>query len=130
MTIVITKVYCGQCSRQLSELPSRPIAKRTPCPACGSTARGFKPEIYESITASEGIRLLWKYTHDGRRKYTEMITGWFASVRYGIVRKFRLADRRNDLYQEKIWTKDGTLVHETEEPLSKHFGHGSDKPKR
>jgi hypothetical protein len=40
-------------------------------------------------------------------------------------------DRANDYYHEKDVDKDSEeVIHECEEPLSQHFGHGSAKPKK
>ena len=43
----------------------------------------------------------------------------------------RFLDRLRDLYKEKITNPTtGEVIHECEEPLSKHQGHGSAKPKK
>ncbi len=40
-------------------------------------------------------------------------------------------DRRNDSYREIVKDKPtGKILHEREEPLSKHIGHGSAKYKK
>lgn len=45
------------------------------------------------------------------------------------MQKERIIDRDRDLYKEVVVDpKDGTIVHQNEEPLSDHFGHGSAKP--
>lgn len=47
------------------------------------------------------------------------------------MKKERLIDRDNDLYKEIVIDPvTGDVVHKCEEPLSKHFGHGSDKTKK
>jgi hypothetical protein len=46
------------------------------------------------------------------------------------MRKERIIDRDRDFYKEVVIDPtDGTVVHQNEEPLSDHFGHGSAKPK-
>ena len=43
----------------------------------------------------------------------------------------RVYDRDNDRYKEKVVDcKTGELIHEDEEKLSEHRGHGSDKPNK
>ncbi len=45
--------------------------------------------------------------------------------------KVRFIDRQKDLYRELITEpKTGVIIHQCEEPLSKHRGHGSAKYKR
>lgn len=45
--------------------------------------------------------------------------------------KERLIDRKNDIYHEKITDKEtGQIIHECDEKLSEHFGHGSAKNKK
>ena len=42
----------------------------------------------------------------------------------------RVFDRGFDRYTEKVTLRDsGEMLHMTDEPLSEHIGHGSDKPK-
>ena len=43
-------------------------------------------------------------------------------------KKVRVIDRENDRYFEKITDREtGDVIHHCDEPLSKHFGHGSAK---
>jgi hypothetical protein len=43
-------------------------------------------------------------------------------------KKIRVIDRENDRYLETVTDPEtGEVVHHCEEPLSEHFGHGSDK---
>ena len=45
--------------------------------------------------------------------------------------KERIIDRQNDKYQEKVTDPEtGAVIHHCEEPLSKHWGHGSAKHKK
>jgi hypothetical protein len=60
----------------------------------------------------------------------EFFSGIAASHALGWVRKERRIDRALDRYHERIELLDGTIVHNTDEPLNKHIGHGSDKPRK
>jgi hypothetical protein len=61
---------------------------------------------------------------------TEMFQGWQLRKSVGdLVRKLRRIDRPNDHYVEHVETKDGTVLHHCDEPLSSHRGHGSAKGK-
>ena len=45
--------------------------------------------------------------------------------------KTRIFDREHDNYYEDVVDPEtGEIIHHCEEPLSKHFGHGSDKEKK
>jgi len=45
--------------------------------------------------------------------------------------KSRIINKYNDKYLEKVTDPEtGDVIHHCEEPLSKHFGHGSDKFKK
>jgi hypothetical protein len=42
----------------------------------------------------------------------------------------RVIDRKNNVYHEKVIDPvSGTVIHECDEPLTDHFGHGSAKEK-
>ena len=44
--------------------------------------------------------------------------------------KVRIIDRKNNVYKELVvHTDTGTVVHDTEHPLTDHTGHGSAKHK-
>ena len=46
------------------------------------------------------------------------------------MKKERVIDKDNDHYREIVTDPEtGEVIHECEEKLSDHFGHGSDKPK-
>ena len=46
------------------------------------------------------------------------------------VHKEREIDRDNDRYRERVVDEEGVVLHDVEEPLSLHFGHGSAKVRR
>ena len=47
------------------------------------------------------------------------------------VEHFRLINRADDKYTERVRDYEtGQVLHEVEEPLSQHTGHGSAKPKK
>jgi len=43
------------------------------------------------------------------------------------VTAWRRIDRRRNVYRERVVRDDGTVIHEQEEPLVAHIGHGSAK---
>lgn len=46
------------------------------------------------------------------------------------VHKEREIDRDNDRYRERVVDEEGVVLHDVEEPLSLHFGHGSAKVRK
>ena len=47
-----------------------------------------------------------------------------------MIHKERLIDRKNNRYREVVKDmKTGDVIHEVDEPLSQHTGHGSAKPR-
>jgi hypothetical protein len=44
------------------------------------------------------------------------------------VDKFWRKDKPADRYIERVVTEGGEVLRDVDEPLSEHFGHGSDKP--
>lgn len=116
---------CSQCGTALDE------AGGEPCPACGCTARTFEVEIAESITPHE----LWamKLREGGKtgRPSAEWKSGQeFNHSRQEHVNVERSMDRVADTYFERITTKDGEVLREVSEPLSRHRGRGDAKPRR
>jgi hypothetical protein len=81
------------------------------------------------ISSSEQIRssINLRHKRPGVRGWlTELFQGWQLRKSVGdLVRKLRRIDRPNDRYVEQVETKDGTVLHHCDEPLSLHRGHGS-----
>ena len=107
---------------------------KLPCARCGSTARHVTVTVEDSITLHE--RLGWE-TNDpnlaSRKKQkktrVEGSTGSEWSARFQkMVHKERLIDRKNNRYEELVTDREtGDVIHEVNEPLSQHIGHGSAK---
>ena len=67
-----------------------------------------------------------------KRPFIEQVTGDDLHRKSGLwMKMLRMIDRRNNKYHEKITNpKTGEVVHECEEPLSAHTGHGNAKTKK
>ncbi|HJS32854.1 MAG TPA: hypothetical protein VJ924_12740, partial [Alphaproteobacteria bacterium] len=119
-------VYCA-CGAELNEPSDTPVAKRQPYTECGSTANVRRIHLF--CTHANKVYELIKARHyaPGIEGWvTERITGW--DIRRSVgdwVRKFRLIDKKQDRYVERITTADGQIVHDDDERLSEHVGHGS-----
>ena len=66
-----------------------------------------------------------------RKPARERSVGMDLTASDDIERSRRLdIDRKSDCYEETILNPDGSIYHHCEEPLSEHWGHGSDKAKK
>jgi hypothetical protein len=122
-------VQCGECQQFLDELPNDP--NRTPCPTCGSTRRAFNVSANIEFTIMEGYGLKIKdpsFRGKRRIKYEEK-GGYKLHRKSNKWNKYvQVIDRENDRYLEIATDRvTGEVLHHCEEPLSEHFGHGSDK---
>jgi len=123
------RVECSDCGTLLDESKDTPEL-RAACPYCGSSRRTVHVAISESAVARDGIGMKAKRPGE-RRPYVESRSVPSHSVRKGkLVHREQVIDRDNDLYYEKVTDyESGEIIHENEEPLSKHTGRGSAKPK-
>jgi len=126
--MAFTGVFCGQCGLELLEKVGLPTSKRTPCPSCKSLSRQIKAEFHATARGIVGMRATGR--EPGRKKpFVEIRDEPSKSIKLGRdMRHERTIDRRGDKYKEKVTdplTSD--VLHECDEPLSKHRGHGSGK---
>ena len=120
--------HCADCGAPISEPASTPISRRKPCAACGSTKRTFAEHVSESITLREKLGM--KQKRPGHKKpIYESVSGDDLHRKSGQWNKLiREIDRENDRYREEIRNPEtGKIIHQCDEPLSKHTRHGSDK---
>ncbi len=124
-------VLCGVCKAPIDEAFGLPVEQRAPCPNCTSLARAYEKPVTATLQTKASIGAK-KFLYGRSKKkglVLEFFDGWELSKKFGIlVRKFRRIDRENNRYEEHVETPDG--VHHTDEPLSEHQGHGSDRKRR
>jgi hypothetical protein len=118
---------CGDCQQELDESASLAPDKRSPCPRCGSLTRILYASARMEVRTYVGFKLRQK--RPGVSGYlVEHLQRREVRVSVGdTVEKLRVIDRENDRYLEKVTAEDGTVLHETDEHLSEHRGHGSAK---
>lgn len=100
------------------------------CPSCNSTNHikkiivGDKFEVHDQVKGKSKIKIGKK-----KKPKIEFIAGEELQVSTGsFVEKTRIINRETDSYREKVIViETGEVIHETDEKLSDHFGHGSDK---
>lgn len=132
----VTGVKCSNCGEPLSlELVSS--REKPPCASCGSTARIIMATVEDTITLHE--KTGWEANDPNllsrkkqKKTRVEGVTGseWSDRLRK-MVHKERLIDRKNDRYREVVKdTQTSDVIHEVDEPLSQHTGHGSAKSQK
>ncbi len=126
-------VTCSRCGAPLIEAGSAPEASRPPCPGCGSIGEisiGFD----EGMTIRESARLQVKSPkgpNGGMREVRDLTTGSYRDATGQFVEKLRDIDKTAvpPRYRERVVGADGTVIRDVDEPLEKHQGHGSAKPR-
>ena len=120
---------CAGCGTVLN--PTTESQVRGACPVCGSMVRVIEVSISETLVMNASMG--FKHKRVGHKKpIAEGFSGkeLFVSEQR-LVNKERLIDREAKRYWEKV-TDPTTekVIHECDEHLHKHTGHGSAKPKR
>ena len=89
----------------------------------------FDRTANDVMTVHESIRLTKR--RDGSSKvYQELVSGDAQRSDGTWVVRQRLVDREQDLYEETVLAADGSVIHHDSGPLTRHVGHGFDKPAR
>lgn len=98
------------------------------CPKCGSQYLNICIRFGEHIAINDCISA--KVKQEGTKKpVKEVFMGADRSIsRKKYVNKSRIIDRENNYYEETVTDPDtGEVMHICKEPLTDHWGHGSDK---
>jgi hypothetical protein len=133
MSVELQTVRCGNCDLELEEAPGTPVDERRGCPRCGSMSRHFSLSISESVTVHGMLELKGRHATGGR-PFNEQKVGDELHRKSGRwMRLERVIDRAKNWYREVVTDHEtGKIVHQCDEPLSDHQGHGTAKktPKR
>jgi hypothetical protein len=105
----------------------------TQCPKCGSANQNIAAGITETVTARDG----WRFqVRDGnlsskKRLRRDIFSGAEQRKSHGdFVQKERVIDKDTNRYRKLIRIESGEIIHDVDEPLTDHFGHGSAKLKK
>ncbi len=127
MTTIEKTYECGNCHSLLPDPPTGP------CDVCGSTDQIQKLNIGETIGIEMHDQINAKLKDHSLRSNDKLrvhlIAGDDQRKRDGRwMNKERLIDRDNNRYKETVTDPiTGEVVHQCDEPLSDHWGHGSAK---
>ena len=120
---------CANCEAAL--LDDLPGLARVPCPHCGSTSRSYLESLSDGIVAHDGYRAKVKRPSlpSAKKLRADTYSGVEHSHKLGkLVRVHRTIDKDNDRYIEKVIDMQTCeILHECDEPLSKHINHGTAK---
>ena len=128
-------IECTNCGQRLpDELIS--VEDKYVCPKCGSIQNTIHLNIVEEVAIKipESLRVKVKDKNCNSKKNPRYEFFEGDDLRKSDnkwMKKSRVIDKYNDKYLEKVTDSDtGDIVHHCEEPLSDHFGHGSEKFKK
>lgn len=123
-------IKCVECDGDLGEGLNAALDESLNCPSCGSTGRKIEIVIAERLEMHSQIGIKARHGDSGRvfleSKFGDDLhrkTGQWNHLE-------RVINRKDDQYKEVISNpRTGEVIHQCEEPLSQHFGHGSAKRK-
>ncbi len=126
-------VLC-KCGATLDEKTGLREDQRVPCAKCGSKSRVYADTLTEEIEIYDGLRAKGLHAGMSRTKgwFIDSLSRWVPQTNRdnATAHHERVLDRDGDRYTEKVTMRDsGEIIHNTDERLSEHRGHGSDKPK-
>ena len=128
MSVTAETIVCGDCGAPLKDaLPSDDPTQRKPCASCGSTKR--KDHVFNvgSVTPRGGLDMKAKRPGEKRPHIEGKVIPDHSRSRDKPVHREQIIDRDNDRYFERVTDyESGEVIHECEEPLSQHLGHGAD----
>ena len=128
MSVESQTVRCGNCGIELQESPSTPPDDRRGCPSCGYMSRHFSVSISETVTVRSMLGLKGRHATGGR-PFIEQKVGDDLHRKSGRwMRLERVIDRAKNRYREVVTDREtGKIVHQCDELLSDHRGHGAAK---
>ncbi|MCF8051405.1 MAG: hypothetical protein K9L59_09230 [Desulfobacterales bacterium] len=127
MTKLQEHTECTCCGAEIGE-DSDTDGKRNPCKICGSTKRIYNISITEKAIMRDGYGISVRSPGKKRSHIEEKSIPDYSYSRGKKVHRQQLFHRGNDKYFERITDYEtGEIIHQCEEALSKHRGHGNAK---
>ena len=124
-------IECVQCGSVIDEEPNTPIEIRRPCPKCGSLNRLNEKTLSSSIPVYGGVKFKARHGGNGKPFVEGKVLNEIYRKTNKLVKRALRIDRDNDKYSESVVDPEtNEIIHECNEPLSEHRGHGSAKSKK
>jgi DNA-directed RNA polymerase subunit RPC12/RpoP len=124
---------CANCKSELfDDLPTTEQT-HSPCPHCGSTSRTYFESLSDSAVMLDGHKAWVK--RPSLPSAMKLRSKTYSGVEYNhqkgkLVRVHRTIDKDNDRYIERVVDmQTEEVLHECDEPLSRHTNHGTAKKK-
>jgi len=115
------------------ELADREVGNDNSCPRCGGNGRKIMASCRDTLVMHDSLGTTLKRPSlpSAKKLRAQSFDGVVPSHKYGkLVRKHWYIDKDKDEYFERVTDiATGETLHECIEPLSKHRGHGTAKPK-
>ena len=125
------EIICDNCGH---EFTSKTTLGEINCPKCESPKLSIHIEVHDRVKVRDWLRGKGKDdSFTGKKKLRrDFIVGSEQKASDGKwVYKERLIDKDNNRYKELVVDEEtGEVIHECDEPLKNHFGHGSAKFKK
>jgi hypothetical protein len=122
-------IYCLDCGYQFTE--DAGTDNKKPCPVCTCTKKEIHESIHLNTKAFMSLRGQAKDNALPKKKKLrwDSLSGYEYSHKHNkLVKKVRVIDKDQNIYKEIIIDPDtDEILHQCEEPLDKHVGHGSAK---
>ena len=104
---------------------------RAPCSSCGGTKRTINVSINETIGLRDFIGVKAKRLGQKRPYVEDISKPSFSHDKQKVVHRHTFIDRDSNIYSEKVTDiETAEVIHQNQEPLSAHTGHGSAKFKK
>ncbi len=123
-------VECSDCGTFI-DISEDTADHRVPCEKCGGGKRTIHASIEEHAVARDGFEVKARRAGEKKPYIEDRGKPSYSRKLDKIVHHQRLIDRDNDIYRETVTDyESGEVIHNCEEPLTQHQGHGSAKIKK
>ncbi|HBN05707.1 MAG TPA: zinc ribbon domain-containing protein [Bacteroidales bacterium] len=120
------ELFCTNCKRKIPL-----VDDNKKCPFCGSLEKTRIINVYDEAKAYDSLRIRNNEKINKKYKFELKSGDDFSYIKQKYVDLKMLVDRENDWYSELVIDKEtGEIIHECNEPLSEHIGHGDAKKKK
>ncbi len=118
------QIFCKDCNQELKE-------KDKLCFNCGSKYKRIILQLHDKLRIVEQLNMRVKDFNTKKTVIKSVVGDDFSVGKNKYVHKERVINKRDDKYFETVKDKEtGEIIHNCDEKLSEHKGHGSAKFKK